>query len=257
MSTWDDNERYWRDPETDHWGYPRRKWVDDPLKGWYEEKNAEITQAVADYIKEHNESLIMKSVIDRFDGHYNFLSNFYPDPVTYGPITYRTAEHAYQTAKFLDSKVRQVIITAKTPGAAKKFGRSFPMRSDWEKVKVKVMEDVLAAKFSNPILREKLLDTGDSELIEGNTWGDRYWGVCGGSGENVLGKLLMKLREHLRAIHRPAPMPELPEPNVKEEVKAEAKESSIYPTTDENGNISSSSSMVPMGDGGSGSGQSA
>lgn len=41
--------------------------------------------------------------------------------------------------------------------------------------------------------------TDDAELVEGNTWGDRYWGVVDGVGENRLGKLLMERRAELRA----------------------------------------------------------
>ena len=62
------------------------------------------------------------------------------------------------------------------------------------------MRKVLEYKFENPELRAKLLDTGDRELIEANTWHDTYWGVdkWSGKGHNMLGKLLMKLRDELR-----------------------------------------------------------
>jgi len=61
------------------------------------------------------------------------------------------------------------------------------------------METLLREKFSkDPELRAKLLNTGTSKLVEGNTWGDRFWGVCRGQGENNLGRLLMKVREELR-----------------------------------------------------------
>lgn len=63
-----------------------------------------------------------------------------------------------------------------------------------------VMRDLLQQKFSNGILREQLLATGDQELIEGNTWGDTFWGVCNGEGQNVLGKMLMNIREELRNV---------------------------------------------------------
>lgn len=73
------------------------------------------------------------------------------------------------------------------------------MRSDWEEVKLGVMEGLLREKFSDPELRRKLLATGERELVEGNDWGDSFWGVCAGRGKNHLGRLLMKLREELRA----------------------------------------------------------
>ena len=61
------------------------------------------------------------------------------------------------------------------------------------------MERILRVKFSSPDLKEKLLSTGDRYLVEGNSWGDVYWGVCGGKGINMLGKLLMQIREELRS----------------------------------------------------------
>ena len=65
------------------------------------------------------------------------------------------------------------------------------------------MRTLLRKKFSMPELREKLLATGDTTLIEGTTWHDNYWGVCscekcGGRGKNRLGELLMEIREELR-----------------------------------------------------------
>lgn len=61
------------------------------------------------------------------------------------------------------------------------------------------MEELLRIKFSgiDPFLTRALLETGDAELIEGNTWNDTFWGVCNGEGENNLGRLLMKVREEL------------------------------------------------------------
>ena len=79
----------------------------------------------------------------------------------------------------------------------KKMGRSVSLRPDWEDIKDDVMLEGLYRKFTNDELAEWLLDTGDEELVEGNWWGDRYWGVCNGIGQNKLGKLLMKVREEL------------------------------------------------------------
>ena len=77
------------------------------------------------------------------------------------------------------------------------MGRSVSLRPDWEDIKDDVMLEGLYRKFTNDELAEWLLDTGDEELVEGNWWGDRYWGVCNGIGQNKLGKLLMKVREEL------------------------------------------------------------
>jgi N-glycosidase YbiA len=136
--------------------------------------------------------------IDSFSGRYRFLSNFFPCSVEYEGMPYPSTEHAYQAAKTTSSGLRFVLFTHGTPGEAKKRGRGVPLRPDWEQIKLSVMLELLRKKFSNPELRDMLLATGDAELIEGNTWGDRFWGVCNGVGENHLGKLLMQVREEKR-----------------------------------------------------------
>jgi ribA/ribD-fused uncharacterized protein len=73
------------------------------------------------------------------------------------------------------------------------------MRPDWEQVKILIMTSLVRDKFTrHQDLKEQLLATGDAELIEGNWWGDTFWGVCKGKGENHLGKVLMKVREELK-----------------------------------------------------------
>lgn len=136
-------------------------------------------------------------MIDNFDGEYAFLSNFYESPMTIQGITYPTNEHFFQAMKTLDPSERKKIASAQTPGQAKRLGRQVKLRWDWEGVKEDVMLIGLRYKFSNPDLKEKLLATGNEELVEGNWWGDQYWGVCDGIGKNKLGKLLMKVREEL------------------------------------------------------------
>lgn len=61
------------------------------------------------------------------------------------------------------------------------------------------MEELLVIKFSgkDPFLTRALMATGNAELVEGNTWNDTFWGICNGTGENHLGKLLMKVRANL------------------------------------------------------------
>jgi ribA/ribD-fused uncharacterized protein len=142
--------------------------------------------------------------IGEFQGAYRFLSNFWPAEVTYEGITYPTAEHAYQAAKTLDATERRRIAALPTPAEAKAEGRKLKLREDWETAKFVVMEDVVRLKFtSHADLREKLLATGDALLEEGNTWGDRVWGVYQGQGENCLGKILMKVRKELRTSSAP------------------------------------------------------
>ena len=140
----------------------------------------------------------MPNVIDKFDGEYFFLSNFYPCDVNYDGMKFRNAEAAFQSAKTVFS-IEKSTFTVLDASSAKKLGRQVLLRKDWEQMKDKVMYDVCYAKFSqNPELLQKLLNTSDSILIEGNTWGDRIWGIYKGEGENRLGKILMQIRDELR-----------------------------------------------------------
>lgn len=136
-------------------------------------------------------------MIDKFNGKYDFLSNFYVAPVTYNGLTFQSNEAAFQAQKTLNEGQRRKF-TRMAPNKAKAKGRNVILRSDWEQIKNKIMYEVCYAKFTqNPELKEKLLATGDEELVEGNTWHDTYWGVCNRRGKNKLGKILMRVREEL------------------------------------------------------------
>lgn len=139
----------------------------------------------------------MKSAILSFQGPYRFLSNFYPCTIEYNGLIYPSTEHAYQAAKTNDLDLQRMIAGLTNPGMAKKMGKRVPIRPDWESIKLQVMYDLCKIKFSIPELREKLLATGGAELVEGNTWGDRFFGVCDGEGLNHLGKILMRIRTEL------------------------------------------------------------
>lgn len=135
--------------------------------------------------------------IDQFKDGYDFLSNFFLHPVTLDGVVYLSNEHAYQAAKTLNITEREFVKTRATPGLAKKAGRKVTLRPDWEQIKLTVMEDLVRQKFQDATLKKQLLDTGTSELVEGNWWNDRFWGVCNGQGENHLGRILMEVREEL------------------------------------------------------------
>jgi len=134
-------------------------------------------------------------MIDSFFGEYRFLSNFYFSPFVYQEVKYNTVEHAYQAAKTLDPIEKHAILNALTPGRVKRIARDVTLRSDWEEIKLSVMERFVREKFTqNKDLLDRLIATGNEELVEGNTWKDTYWGICNGVGENHLGKILMELR---------------------------------------------------------------
>lgn len=137
------------------------------------------------------------SVINSFDGDYEFLSNFYPCRVDWEGRIYQSSEGAYQSAKCVNESERD-LFTSISAAQTKKLGRKIEVREDWGKVKEGIMYDIVRTKFfQNPDIAQKLMETGDSLLVEGNYWGDRYWGVCNGEGQNKLGKILMKVREEL------------------------------------------------------------
>lgn len=142
--------------------------------------------------------------IDKFDGEYAWLSNFYESPIVgEDGLTYPTVEHYFQAMKTLDMEERRKMAAAETPGRAKRYGRRVHLRYDWEIIKFDVMETGLRKKFEDPVLKEKLIATGDKKLIEGNYWHDNIWGSCycgncNNKGANHLGRLLMKIRKEIQ-----------------------------------------------------------
>lgn len=136
--------------------------------------------------------------ITAFKGAYRWLSNFWPCKVEYEGITYNCVEAAYQAAKSLDVKVRQRVAELPSPYACKRYGRGIALRPDWDDVKVEIMRSLLQQKFTpGTALAERLIATGSRLLVEGNDWGDTFWGVCRKVGENHLGRLLMDIRRRL------------------------------------------------------------
>jgi ribA/ribD-fused uncharacterized protein len=139
----------------------------------------------------------MTPAITSFKNGYAFLSNFYPVRIEMDGEEYPSVEHAYVAAKTLDLNIRTTIRGFEKPGQAKLFGKKIELRADWEDVKLSIMHNLLVQKFFHQHLRTWLIATGDAELIEGNWWGDTFWGVCNGVGQNHLGKMLMRIREGL------------------------------------------------------------
>lgn len=133
---------------------------------------------------------------------YGAFSNFARYPITLRGKVWPTTEHYFQAQKFAGTAYEGAILHAASPTIAARLGRSreHPLRADWEAVKDAIMLDALRAKFSQHAeLRELLLSTGEVQLVE-HTTNDRYWADGGdGSGKNMLGVLLMRLRDELRA----------------------------------------------------------
>jgi hypothetical protein len=128
---------------------------------------------------------------------YEFLSNFYPVPIGYEGKEYKSVEHAYQAAKTLDLVERERIRACFTAAQAKKAGKTVKVRTNWDEIKIDVMRQLLEQKFNQNPMKQWLIATRGSVLIEANHWNDTFWGVCRGKGENHLGKLLMQIRTTL------------------------------------------------------------
>lgn len=145
-------------------------------------------------------------VIASFRGTYAFLSNFFSSLIHVSfpgcERIVQTLEHAYQASKANTPTDFNRICDSKSPGLAKRAGKAIQLRHNWDDMKLEIMEKLLCQKFADPKLRAALVATGEADLIEGNRWGDRYWGCTweAGSwvGENHLGRLLMKIRDSLK-----------------------------------------------------------
>lgn len=133
---------------------------------------------------------------------FGCFSNFSRHPLFVREKTWPTSEHYFQARKFDDDHVQRLIRKAESPMTAAQLGRSreYPLRTDWEAVKDDVMREAVRLKVSQHAdVRDTLLSTGQADIIE-HTVNDSYWADGGdGSGKNMLGKILMEIREEWRA----------------------------------------------------------
>ena len=129
------------------------------------------------------------------------FSNLAPYPIKLDGTLWKSSEHYYQFKKFekTDPQFAQKIKNAPTPKDAKKLSmKNNNVPANWNDVKVKVLKVAVRKKFeSYPQLKKLLLSTGNEELIEANP-DDYFWGEGeDGSGKNIMGQILMEIREHL------------------------------------------------------------
>ena len=142
----------------------------------------------------------------RFRGDYFFLSNFYPCDIKIGSpplrglikeVTFKSSENAYHFFRTDDLKAQNKFISL-SPKGAKQLAKRCKTKPNWDDIKLGIMYYVCKQKFTqNMDLANELLDTGNILLVEHNWWGDTFWGVCNGMGENHLGRILMKIRREL------------------------------------------------------------
>lgn len=132
-----------------------------------------------------------------FRGDYYFLSNMYPASFVYRDFYFPSVEHAYVFMKCAYPEDCVEVLMTDSPFDVKKLGKTVRLKENWDSMKVAIMFEILKEKFSqNQNLRRRLLMIED-DIIEENTWGDTFWGVCDGSGSNHLGNLLMIIRDDL------------------------------------------------------------
>ena len=107
-----------------------------------------------------------------------------------------SSEHAYMWAKTDVPEEKAAILNALTAKESKRLGSICTLRSNWDDIRLEAMEGPLRCKFA-PGRDEHamLMMTQPAILVEANWWGDRFWGECKGTGENNLGKILMKIRD--------------------------------------------------------------
>lgn len=155
---------------------------------------------------------VIKALSKSFGSFNNFSINRNRDG---NPILFqvrgkavKSAEHGFQLLKAIEGprpySIRQLELIEKIQKAAsakeaKALGQQVEIAADWQTRRVSIMKEVLAAKFQQRQLREKLLATGTCQIEHANNHGDQFWGTVKGEGANMLGKLLMEVREDIRS----------------------------------------------------------
>lgn len=151
-----------------------------------------------------NECIVFHKTKEAFGGLSNMASGY---PLRINGVRILTAEALYQACRFPQlPDVQKEIIAQHSPMTAKMKGKPFKAQSrdDWEEVKAKVMRWCLRVKLAQNYSRfsELLLSTQEKPIVEFSVKDD-YWGAreidrTTLGGENVLGRLLMELRELIK-----------------------------------------------------------
>ena len=140
-------------------------------------------------------------VIRFYTPEYYVFNNFSAHAIEFRGELYPTSEHAYQTAKCTDPRGREAIRNARSPSQAKVLANETYRAAkdpDWGSKKVAVLEEILRAKLAqHPEAQEALRKSGNEDIVEDSPT-DYFWGEgADGSGENMLGRLWMKIRSEL------------------------------------------------------------
>ncbi|MCF7835103.1 NADAR family protein [Candidatus Gracilibacteria bacterium] len=114
---------------------------------------------------------------------------------------FRDSEGYYMAARTTDIEIKKMIsFLSIGHGLAKKSSKLFELDNNSDN-RIMYMRDAIKKKFdSNPDLKQKLIDTGDLQIIEYTYRGDRFFGIDQSDliGSNILGKLLMEYRDSIK-----------------------------------------------------------
>ena len=170
--------------------------------------NESIIDIVTNFISNYNDNIKENSfnpdfVIDNIKetSSYYFLHNCYPCTFIYKSNTYTNLQSAYEACKE-NNPINRIKYTTLDGYTAMKIS---PEPSDtFNSNRTSLMYKLLRIKFSDNILRQKLLSTQNKDILYYNAWHDNYWGICNcgncSGGQNNLGLLLMKLRKELDGV---------------------------------------------------------
>ena len=150
-------------------------------------------------------SIVFLKTNEVFGGLSNMASGF---PVCVNGFQIRTCEALYQACRFPHRPdVQRRIMVERSPMTAKMRSKAFrkESRSDWDAVRVNIMRWCLRVKLAQNwrAFSDLLLKTADRPIVE-QSRKDDFWGAKPIDertlvGRNVLGRLLMELREAVKA----------------------------------------------------------
>lgn len=133
-------------------------------------------------------------IISGFSNDWRWLSNMWPARIKFRGVTFQCSESAYQASKFSSDKKTFNHFSSLTGVDAKKESKKYVEDANFKNVRLETMYEIVKIKFSYAPLKKMLCLTKDADIIESNTWGDTFWGVCDGEGENHLGLILKRIR---------------------------------------------------------------
>ncbi len=138
---------------------------------------------------------------------YGWLGNMYPSPIKDGVEIWLTSEALFQSKRFNDPVIKEVIRNEKSPMGAKmkaKKNKGHMVVIPMSDVDVEIMRSIVKMKFDqNPVLKSRLKGLKGKVIVEniGNRKGERhlFWGARlvneEWEGQNTMGRILMDLRD--------------------------------------------------------------